>query len=588
MPKPAFIDGKFAHHIAVTGGIGCIAGDTPIYDPVDGTRTLISERWASGQPFHVLSTDGKDIFPVLAYPPVKEGPDGIFKVRMSNGQSIGVTENHLFLTVEGWVTVASLLKRPRASWPRLLESLPALPASTSGTGLSGRGQGERRLTETPPGFPVDCLPGSHFDDARPLDAADDDPASVQQLDDALVLDRNGSHPDAPVDIRAHNHVCPESALRAKTDSQPRDTSQPLSGHTQIDEELTQLGYLLTPFFQRLPAEINPSSTTDGLLHISQESIVDDLAMSRYPIDDSISIQKKGLPQVLRQPQFGLYRPPAFSSLRSSPIPDEPSRSSSFLDATNHLVRILCIERQSTGFFYDFHVPGTNTYAAAGVWNHNSGKSTVCKLLGEHLPAEVFEEPFRHNQFLTRFYDSPAEWAGRTQLDFLGLRYALYMQASYYVPGKPFSVSDSIPQSDVIFAVMLHEAGLLPEDEFLSYQRIFRGMMHTLPPPHLIIGLETPVEQRFERVVKRARDIERTTKVGVTPEYLESQEPYLDRWWTAMAQFTRVVRLPWTDGMDKSSYDVDRIVDLAASVKTSSQDIFDFMLSKRNHPGRTKG
>lgn len=90
------------------GGNGCLAGDTLIYDPVDGTSIMISERKT---PFHVWSrnpvTGKREIG--ISSPGYRKGFDNLYQVDLSNGFSFVSTGKHRVLTAANrWMHVSDL------------------------------------------------------------------------------------------------------------------------------------------------------------------------------------------------------------------------------------------------------------------------------------------------------------------------------------------------------------------------------------------------------------------------------------------------------------------------------------------------
>ena len=119
--------------LVVTGGPGCLRGDTPIHDPVDGTTKTVRERFDEGTGFHVLSLDTSTGH---AQPAVAEAPQMFPEARMlrftfSDGQTMVVTPGHRFWDGERWVKASDVAERISG---RLRGSLPVLLPSSSGSG----------------------------------------------------------------------------------------------------------------------------------------------------------------------------------------------------------------------------------------------------------------------------------------------------------------------------------------------------------------------------------------------------------------------------------------------------------------------
>jgi len=94
----------------VLGPPGCLAGSTFIYDPTDGTKKTVEERWKESIPFHVYSRmeDGT-IGIVEALQPKRYQPTLIYKVRFKSSREIRVTSRHRFWDGTQYVALRTIL-----------------------------------------------------------------------------------------------------------------------------------------------------------------------------------------------------------------------------------------------------------------------------------------------------------------------------------------------------------------------------------------------------------------------------------------------------------------------------------------------
>lgn len=107
-------------------GVGCVRGDTPLYDPVRKETRTIHDWMVSGESLHVEAYDestGKVVVALASRPFIK-GYETMYAVALSNGKTMHVTAAHQFLTPQGWwrldqLSAGSLLVAdPRASSPK--------------------------------------------------------------------------------------------------------------------------------------------------------------------------------------------------------------------------------------------------------------------------------------------------------------------------------------------------------------------------------------------------------------------------------------------------------------------------------------
>jgi GNAT superfamily N-acetyltransferase len=129
----------------IVGPSGCLAGDTPIHDPVDGSTLTVQQRWVLGVDFHVTSSD-KDGRPQIAVAraPHRYPESPIWLVRTSRG-SIRVTPEHRFRLLDGsYITAFDVAQRLR-------EAVAVHLLSTSDGDPIARDEGGQRLGLLAPG-----------------------------------------------------------------------------------------------------------------------------------------------------------------------------------------------------------------------------------------------------------------------------------------------------------------------------------------------------------------------------------------------------------------------------------------------------
>ena len=82
--------------VLLVGLPGCLHGDTPIYDPIDGTTKTVAERERAGGEFNVIALGTGGPIIATAMPPHNYGPADMIEFTLGNGKTITVTPAHRF------------------------------------------------------------------------------------------------------------------------------------------------------------------------------------------------------------------------------------------------------------------------------------------------------------------------------------------------------------------------------------------------------------------------------------------------------------------------------------------------------------
>ena len=151
-------------------------------------------------------------------------------------------------------------------------------------------------------------------------------------------------------------------------------------------------------------------------------------------------------------------------------------------------------------------------------NIGAGKTTLTNLLAKHFNAKVVLEEFADNPFLTKFYQSPQQYAFPVELFFMAERYKQLKDLSHTK-----DLFQSITISDYLFTKCLLFAKVnLPEEEFRLYQKLFDIIHAQLSFPDILIYLHAPVSKLQLNIKKRNRPYEQ----NIADEYLfHLQETY---------------------------------------------------------------
>lgn len=133
-----------------------------------------------------------------------------------------------------------------------------------------------------------------------------------------------------------------------------------------------------------------------------------------------------------------------------------------------------------------------------------GKTSLARLLGEYLDAELLLEQPEINPFLNRFYQNQQRYALQTQLFFLFHRLDQLQELAQLQLFPRTVVSDYLLQKDLLFAGLT-----LNEDEYKLYRQIYdRLSPQASAVPDLVIYLQAKPETLVARVRKRGIDMER--------------------------------------------------------------------------------
>ncbi len=156
-------------------------------------------------------------------------------------------------------------------------------------------------------------------------------------------------------------------------------------------------------------------------------------------------------------------------------------------------------------------------------NIGAGKTSLTERIGQRLGWRTAYESVADNPYLADFYADMGAWAFHLQVFFLGHRAEQHLELAH--DPRSAIVDRSIYEDAHIFARALHHLGNLSERDYRTYLRLYRLVVRTLPPPHLLIYLKAPVEVLLERIRRRGRAIEQ----GITAEYLSLLDRFYDEW-----------------------------------------------------------
>ncbi len=152
-------------------------------------------------------------------------------------------------------------------------------------------------------------------------------------------------------------------------------------------------------------------------------------------------------------------------------------------------------------------------------NIGAGKTTLAHLLAKKLNARLILEEFADNPFLSKFYESPGQYAFPLELFFMAERYKQLKELLHTA-----DLFQSITVSDYLFTKCLLFAKVnLPKEEFRLYQKLFDIIHQQLLHPEILIYLHAPVQKLQQNIRKRHRRYEQS----IPDEYLlKIQDTYM--------------------------------------------------------------
>ncbi|MFZ5917041.1 MAG: deoxynucleoside kinase [Chloroflexota bacterium] len=152
-----------------------------------------------------------------------------------------------------------------------------------------------------------------------------------------------------------------------------------------------------------------------------------------------------------------------------------------------------------------------------------GKTTLARLLGRELGAELLLEVFEENPFLSDFYADRARYAFQTQIFFLLSRYRQQHRVIQQTLAESALISDYTFAKDRLFAELN-----LANDELEMYRRVHTILAEKIVRPDLTIYLRASTETLMERIALRDRSYER----DMSRDYIQSLRAAYERFFAA--------------------------------------------------------
>ena len=156
-------------------------------------------------------------------------------------------------------------------------------------------------------------------------------------------------------------------------------------------------------------------------------------------------------------------------------------------------------------------------------NIGAGKTTLTRMLSEHLGWKAYYEKVIDNPYLSDFYADMERWSFHLQVYFLSHRFKSQKEITNWTDS---CIQDRRIYEDVeIFAHTLFKQGKMTEKDYNNYKDLFSIMVSYLRKPDVIIYLKSPLGLLIDHISKRGREYEQT----IDQQYLKVLNDAYDDW-----------------------------------------------------------
>ena len=154
----------------------------------------------------------------------------------------------------------------------------------------------------------------------------------------------------------------------------------------------------------------------------------------------------------------------------------------------------------------------NLYYVAIEGTIGVGKTSLAKLISDHLGAKLVLEEFQDNPFLSDFYEDPERHAFQTQLWFLLQRFQQQQDLRQIDMFQNLVITDYMFVKDRLFASLN-----LNEKEMSLYDTVANMMERNVIGPDLVIFLQADTETLMRNISRRGRDFEK----NMSEDYIDA-------------------------------------------------------------------
>jgi deoxyadenosine/deoxycytidine kinase len=142
----------------------------------------------------------------------------------------------------------------------------------------------------------------------------------------------------------------------------------------------------------------------------------------------------------------------------------------------------------------------------------AGKTSLATRMAEKFGGRLLLELHEENPFLPDFYRDPRHFAFSTQMFFLLSRYRQQQEIPQRDLFQQLLLADYIFAKDRIFASLT-----LEERELSLYDKVAKLLERDIPPPDLVVYLQSSTERLMANIRRRNRSYEKP----MTEEYIRN-------------------------------------------------------------------
>lgn len=149
-------------------------------------------------------------------------------------------------------------------------------------------------------------------------------------------------------------------------------------------------------------------------------------------------------------------------------------------------------------------------------NIGVGKTTLAQKLAQHYGWDVYYEAVEGNPYLAPFYEDMPKWSFHLQVYFLNSRFEQVLRIKEE-ESQSVIQDRSIYEDAYIFALNLHESGIMNDVDYATYLGLFKTIMRAVQPPTLMIYLKADTDKLVRQIQQRNRSFEQNIDI----QYLKS-------------------------------------------------------------------
>lgn len=171
----------------------------------------------------------------------------------------------------------------------------------------------------------------------------------------------------------------------------------------------------------------------------------------------------------------------------------------------------------------------------------AGKSTLTRMLAEHLGTEAFYETVDDNEILKLFYANPQKYGFLLQVYFMNKRLGYIQQAQ----SNPLDILDRSIFEDILMFKMNADLGRATATEVEIHQALLENMMENLPgvpskDPGLLVYIRVSFETMLNRIKIRGRDFEQVEQDPSLYEYYQMLTSRYDEWYETYDRSPKII------------------------------------------------